>query len=144
VKIVRKLELLFPEAMPWLIWHLNPKRSKSYFRACVLDKARFDRMSKSTNAQENLGRQFLHIFGEKMTLNEALKNLFQFMCNFEMSHKATLKGLSQKYGEWPRTVEPNIRKRKKHVNDGRAPDTSETLKRQDLPKRKIVKTLLMC
>ena len=126
-KTMLQLEREFPDALPWLVWHLDPRRAKSYFPACVDNDRLFKKMSKTTNAQENLGGQFQDLFGSSMTLNEATLNLWKFVNRFDIDHQASLKGLSNKHSQHPR-VAPKSRKRKMQKNDGRGPDTTEMLK----------------
>jgi len=136
-KAVRALQKKFQKTMPWLIWHLNPIRAKSYFPACVLDKERFKKMSKSTNAQENLGGQFQALFSKKMTLNESLVNSWKFVNRFHLDHQASRKGLSTNYSHYPRICPP-MTKRKRHVNDGRGPDTAKKLRSASKKSKKSI------
>lgn len=132
---VKALSTKFPKALPWLNWHLNPKRARSYFPACASEDWQARNMSKTTNAQENLGGQFQFLFGKKMTLNEAVLNLWKFVNRFELDHKAALRGLSVKYSQYPAAT-PKSRKRKQAKNDGRAPDTNKALKAANKGKSK--------
>ena len=124
---VNFLEKEFPDALPWLNWHLDPRRARSYFPVCAGSDWQSRNMSKTTNAQENLGGQFQHLFGKKMTLNEAVLNLWKFVNRFDMDHQASLRGLSNKCSQCPRLT-PKKRKHKRQKNDGRGPDTTDTLK----------------
>lgn len=126
-----KLQKMFPLALPWLKWHLHPIRAKSYFPACVANIERFQRMSKTTNAQENLGGQFQYVFPNHQTLNVAALNMWKFANCFEQDHVASLKGLSNKYSHFPLSDHTKVtkRKRKRHENDGRGPDTTQKLRK---------------
>jgi hypothetical protein len=56
----------FPAAVSWLAWHLHPSRAPCYFPACqkfdAQEHQRFNKLSSTTNAQENIGKQFQELF----------------------------------------------------------------------------------
>ena len=76
----------FPHAVNWLKWHLLPKRAGSFFPAAQdFDDKEFlcwFKLPSSTNAQENLGGFFKHLFvmGRKLTINESVLSVFEFSC----------------------------------------------------------------
>ena len=76
-KTCKDLSKQFPKAVPWLKWHLHPRRAQSFFPACQYfneeEESRFSQLSSSTNAQENVGRQFQHFFPGQLSISQVLK-----------------------------------------------------------------------
>ena len=125
----------FKHAIPWLMWHINPKRSKSFFPACQLDfsdneKQRLAMLEKTTNAEENVGRQFKRtweVSNRKLSFNEALLNAWRWSNRDDMSRQEALMGAKPAWGSFNRGLDPKARKKRKFTNDGRAPDSNATL-----------------
>ena len=84
----------FPNACEWLVWHIHPKRARHYFPACTgfteEEHSRFIRLASSTNAQENVGRQFQHLYECPMAVNETILCTYKFAKSFESDRKAVL------------------------------------------------------
>ena len=99
-----KLAKDFPNAVSWLKWHLNPKHAQNFFPPCQdfdeTEMARFGKLSSSTNAQENLGKQFQEQtnFGKKMTIYEATDNMWKFQNRRKTDREATRVGQPSRYG----------------------------------------------
>lgn len=125
----------FKHAIPWLMWHSNPKRSKSFFPACQLDfsddeKRRLAMLEKTTNAEENVGRQFKRtweVSNRKLSFNETLLNTWRWSNRDDMSRQEALTGAKPAWGSFNRGLDPKARKKRKFTNDGRAPDSNATL-----------------
>ena len=121
----------FPNLKPWLLWHLHEDRAPSFFPACQNftkeERQRFARLEKTTNAQENVGRQFQYQFITPMTINSAVLNLYKFVSQLSGDQAAELKGLQKKYGQRPRKLDPQAKKKRHSKNDGRPPDTAMTM-----------------
>ena len=123
----------FPKVSPWLQRYLHPERASGFFPACqkftTEEKSRFSRLSTSTNAQENVGKQFQYLFmnkNRKMGVNESILAAFKFVNRFELDRRLTARGMSTAYAQYPRSATP---RKKRHVkNDGRAPDTNKSLR----------------
>ena len=128
---------VFPDATPWLKWHLQPDRAVILFNACKGSSAQITsttHLFKDTNAQENIGRQFQYLhFKNKINVQEALIHAYKFCNNFNFERKHVLSGGKLKHGIFG---EKERSKRKKHMdkykkriyyNDGRPPDTSDEL-----------------
>ena len=121
----------FPNLKPWLLWYLHEDRAPSFFSACQNftkeERQRFSKLEKTTNAQENVGRQFQYQFITPMTINSAVLNLYKFVSQFSGDQAAELKGLPKKYGQRPRKLDPQAKKKRHSKNDGRPPDTTRKL-----------------
>ena len=129
----------FPGAINWLKWHLIGKRARSYFPAVQdfedKDYLRWFKLPSSTNAQENLGGLFKHLFlmGRKLTLNESIVSVFKFSSRFDNDRFGIMAGLSTKHCQFPRQSNPKGKRHKRTANDGRPPDKNSTL----FPKKKL-------
>ena len=129
----REMASEFPKVSPWLQWYLHPERASGFFPACQKftkeEKSRFSRLSTSTNAQENVGKQFQYLFmnkNRKMGVNESILAAFKFVNRFKLDRRLTARGMSTAYAQYPRLATP---RKKRHVkNDGRAPDTNKSLR----------------
>ena len=125
----------FPNAAPWLAWHLSPNRAMSFFPACrrnkdsMVEKIRQSKLQRSTNAQENIGKQFQELFmrGRKMLLNETVLNAWKFCSGFQRDRKCTEMGLPTRYSQFKAKSPISGRKEKRGKNDGRPPDTTKML-----------------
>ena len=133
----------FPNAQSWLCWCLNIARAPIVFPACRkltdVQQKRIDLLSKDTNAQENVGKQFQEAFiKDKATVGEAVLHSFKF-CNVQrLDRNAVLSGMQHKYGHFSRDKKTPISKRWK--NDGRAPDTSKALLSRSSNKKRKAST----
>lgn len=123
----------FPNCVKWLIWHLHPLRAPAFSPACkTKSEKEIEGIPKtilkasSTNAQENLGKQFQEFYDTPMTINEAVLNAWKFQAYFSRDRGNVESGLPVKYNEYPRLLDPN-KKRKQAVNDGRGPDTNQRI-----------------
>jgi hypothetical protein len=136
INTCKEIERRFPNAIAWLAWHLRPARAESFFPACqnhnLQESIRQQRLSKSTNAQENVGKQFQELFktNHKMTVNEGVMNSWRFCSRFQADSAGEQAGLSSRYGVHPATPTKGEKRHKRTKNDGRAPDTAQTLRRQ--------------
>ena len=92
-KLIKK----FPKAVDWLLWHIHCNRAQHFFPACQNfteeEHSRFTKLATSTNAQENVGRQFQHLFPCPMSVNEAILCSYKFASGFEADHKSVLMGM---------------------------------------------------
>ena len=128
----QKMMQHFPKAMPWLRWYLHPDRAQTFFPACQnftsSQADRFSKLSSSTNAQENVGKQFQDLFlvrNRKMSVNEAVLNAWKFVNRFECDRRNSARGMPLQYAQYPRSSTKRTKKMSK--NDGRAPDTNKSL-----------------
>lgn len=88
--VVRKLTSLFPEVTKWVAWYLTPANAQHFFPACQKEFSpdelqRFNKLHSSTNAEENVGRQFKHLFcdstpSQLQLLVVRLHNPFLWLC----------------------------------------------------------------
>ena len=109
-KTVQLIIKYWPQTARWLKWHVHKKRAPSYFPACMSlntsEWKRVEKMSSTTNEQENVSRQFQHdcrisSTKEKLTLDEALRDLWQFCNFFEVKHCACANGQDVLYNHYP-------------------------------------------
>ena len=134
VRVCNTFASRFPKAVKWISWYLHPRRAASYFPACqthfnLQERTKHSKLCPTTNAQENIGKQFQELFmvNRKMTLNEAVLNSWKFANCFQLDREAAEKGLSIKYSMFP-SPGKSLKKNKKRVkNDGHPPDTTKTL-----------------
>ncbi|CAB9527653.1 hypothetical protein SEMRO_2039_G312140.1 [Seminavis robusta] len=132
-KVVTKFLLRFPELKPFLLWYLHVHRAPSTFPACRSlspdQEERFGRITNNTNAQESLGKQWQnmkHRPNAKLGINEAVLQSYRFVTMLESNRRLVESGMSSKYNMFPRPKASTPKKRR-HKNDGRAPDTSTAL-----------------
>lgn len=123
----------FPKAANWIKWYLHPNRASSYFPAACQqfsqsELSRFQLIDKSTNAQENLGKQWQDRFighkNEKLSVFQAVLATWKFVKSFQLDRQLTREGMPTHYCGLPKTPSPQNRKRGRAKNDGRAPDTN--------------------
>jgi hypothetical protein len=107
----------------------------SFFPACQLDfsdgqRKRLHSMEISTNAQENVGRQFQRMWGvpdRKLSINEAVLNCWRWSNRDDISREEALTGAKPSFGFFNKGLDPKARKNRRFHNDGRAPDKNSTL-----------------
>jgi hypothetical protein len=138
----KEMARTFPNASDWLLWHIHPDRAPHFFPACqgftIEEQMRFAKLATSTNAQENIGRQFQHLYQSPMAVNEAILCCYKFAKSFEQDRKAVLGGLPIKYGQYVRKVEPKNRRRKWADNDGKPPrKTKRSSQKEDTGKDEV-------
>ena len=117
----------FPKAQNWMTWFLHKDRAPNFFPACQtsfesIDKERFyGQLPSSTNAQENLGKQFKEMNnvrgGNKLELNSAAKAAYSFAIFFADQRRLVFQGVSHEYTAFNRSS-PKRTKRRMHKSDG--------------------------
>ena len=134
----------YPTVTNWIKWFLNPIRADILFPACQKKgiKQQLMTMSKDTNAQENIGKQFQNIsLKAKIGIGEALELSLKITRMLMIDRKSILSGHTYNYrpGNKKRpfdkkrsskTMSSDSAKKQmtqKYHNDGRAPDTTEKL-----------------
>eukprot|EP00978_Attheya_sp_CCMP212_P021366 scaffold62242_cov57-Attheya_sp.AAC.1 len=137
----------FPIAKNWLKWYLHPDWAPIFFDACKsLSDDQWQKactLDPDTNAQENVGKQYQETFGKKQKANlgEAINHTWCYLNLDRMDRAAQSFGLGTRYGDNTRKTKKrksrysqailNTPKQKKktweYTNDGRAPDTSDSL-----------------
>ena len=110
-----------------MTWFLHKDRAPNFFPACQtsfesIDKERFyGQLPSSTNAQENLGKQFKEMNnvrgGNKLELNSATKSAYGFAIFFEDQRRLVFQGVSHEYTAFNRSS-PKRTKRHIHKSDG--------------------------
>jgi len=131
----------YPDAKNWLKWYLHPNRATVIFKACRVkistgEKGRLLQLSTDTNAQENIGRQIQRLsLKKKISVGEAIDLLWRFVSMFQNDRKCVFGGQTVKYGSTKKRSRKKYAfsthkismKKPRYSNDGRAPDTNETL-----------------
>ncbi|KAF9986466.1 hypothetical protein BGZ65_007520 [Modicella reniformis] len=110
----------YPTIKNWMNWHLHLDRGKLISPA--LSSFDNSKMSKDTNAQENLGGDFKRCAPKgQLNIMETLIHAYRYLVNIQMEYNLKAAGASARY-------EHRKRKTKKaYENDGRAPDTTAKL-----------------
>ena len=124
----------FPDTEPFFKWHLHPDRAMSFFPACQNltedDLERFEKLHSTTNAQENVGKQFQELFiinNRKLSLDECVRALWKWMNQFAVDRTAAESGQSILVSHFPHAEIPGNKKQKRAKGDHRGPDTSKAL-----------------
>jgi hypothetical protein len=150
---VKNLVTEFPEAKNWVAWYLTTTNAPHFFPACQKDfspeeQVRFSKLCSTTNAEENVGRQFKHKFGNCMTINEFIQNAYLWVTQQEHQRTAVVSGkVPLKQARAVATIASNARRKVIAQNDGRAPDTTKKLvgkKKQANNKVSSVKVNRIC
>ncbi|KAK3828165.1 MAG: hypothetical protein J3Q66DRAFT_409425, partial [Benniella sp.] len=119
-KVVHEILEEFPGVERWINWYLHPSRGKLIFPA--LSTVDNSSLSSDTNAQESLGNDFKRTAPEcPLDIPGTVDHAYRYTMLIECDYKLAMEGLKLRYGD------RKIRK-KRYVNDGRAPDTSNKLR----------------
>lgn len=117
--LVTHIRKSYPNAKGWLNWHMHESRGKHIFPA--MTEHDFSRLSKDTNAQESLGRDFQQTaIKKKLTIMETLDHSYRYMTSIKWDYNMSLEGMPLRYH--PRKKKANV-----FSNDGRPPDTTKKL-----------------
>lgn len=119
---IKKLKSDFPRCQNWINWYINPLRGQCFFPSLKLDA--FVGNVNDTNAQESTGRTIqLSFQGDKTAANLAgvFHHLYRFAKMVDMDYASAASGAPIGYSR--RKSPP----KRPYKNDGRAPDTNETL-----------------
>ena len=136
-KSIEKLCEKFPRAKGWISWYLEPKKAKSFFPACQKfterENERFDKLSKDTNAQENLIKQWTEQWQpgrtkgkNKNNITETILKCYKWMNSWGRDYDLVQNGMSTRYNQFPRS-DGKTKRTKRHKNDGRPKDTTSAL-----------------
>ncbi|KAK3808704.1 MAG: hypothetical protein J3Q66DRAFT_444609 [Benniella sp.] len=118
-KIVHGILEEFPGVERWINWHLHLSRGKLIFPALsTIDNSS---LSSDTNVQESLGNDFKRTAPEcPLDIPGTVDHAYRYTMLIECDYKLAMEGLKLRYGD------RKVRK-KRYVNDGRAPDTSKSV-----------------
>jgi hypothetical protein len=123
---VEEWKMKYPNALNWIDWYLSPSRRESVF--AVYRNNAVSGNSKNTNAQEGIGSDLKRCLPVlPCPLGKSLQTLNLYFENIKREHESVKKGIDISY-----TRTKTSKKRKTpYVNDGRAPDTTDTLKKRE-------------
>ena len=93
----------YPKAKSWLCWYLQPDRARIMFPACKDMRDEYEqhylKLSKDTNAQESLGRDFKrHAPTPTMSVGDVISWTLRYCKSIERDRKMVLLGAPIKYG----------------------------------------------
>lgn len=142
----------YPLANSWLDWWLHPHVSTKIFAACkTMSDALWSALPRTNNAEESMHKRLYVATSKGLDFLQGMTRLVAWLQSFEKMDKAhegkscvrssvqlliISAGLGVRYGQPARRIGPRTRSKKakptpgvkfKLPNDGRAPDTTDTL-----------------
>ncbi|KAI7855724.1 hypothetical protein BDC45DRAFT_582862 [Circinella umbellata] len=126
----------FPGVKNWINWWTQPMNAAMIFRSHkVLQPELQDHRIRTSNGTESFHRDLYRVVQKKQSILDTLPHIFSYLKNDAANFERIDKGFQINYNTTPRKTS---RRKRKTVNDGRAPDVTSKLLGK---KRKIVKKL---